>query len=89
MHFNLTKDLVTPRLLCLIANVVTWSPAILVIYYYHQKDVLQLGWPVCVLSHVPLFATPWTVALAGSSVHEIVKTRIVEWVAISSSRGSS
>ena len=38
------------------------------------------------LSHVRLFATPWTVAHSGSSVHGIVQARIPEWVAISFSR---
>ena len=32
--------------------------------------------------------TPWT-GFAGSSVHEVLQARIVEWVAISFSRGSS
>ena len=41
------------------------------------------------LSHVQLFASPWTVAPPGSSVHGILQARIVEWVAISFSRGSS
>ena len=36
-----------------------------------------------------LFATPWTCSLPGSSVHRIVQARILEWGAISSSRGSS
>ena len=31
--------------------------------------------------------TPWTVAPPGSSVHGILQARILEWVAISSSRG--
>ena len=35
------------------------------------------------------FVTPWTVAQPGSSVHGILQARILEWVAISSSRGSS
>ena len=35
------------------------------------------------LSHVWLFATPWTV------VHGIIQARILEWVAFSFSRGSS
>ena len=39
----------------------------------------------CVLSHFRFFVTPWNV----SSVHRILQARIVEWVAISSSRGSS
>ena len=33
--------------------------------------------------------TPWTVGLPGSSVHGILQARILVWVAISSSRGSS
>ena len=37
------------------------------------------------LSHVWLSVTPWT----SSSVHGIFKARIMEWVVISSSRGSS
>ena len=46
----------------------------------------------CVLSlfsHVWLFEIPWIVALWGSSVHGILQARILEWVAILSSRGSS
>ena len=38
----------------------------------------------CVLSHVQLFVTPW-----GSSVHGIFQSRILEWVAIPFSWGSS
>ena len=34
-------------------------------------------------------ATPWTVALPGSSVHGIFQARILEWIAISFSRRSS
>ena len=37
----------------------------------------------------PTLATPWTVCnLPGSSVHGILQARILEWVAISFSRGS-
>ena len=46
----------------------------------------------CVLihfSHLWLFATPWTVACQKSPVHRILQARILEWVAIFSSRGSS
>ena len=39
------------------------------------------------LSHAWLFATPWSPP--GSSVHGILQTRILEWVAISFSRESS
>ena len=41
------------------------------------------------LSHVQLFATPMNYSPPGSSVHGIFQTRTLEWVAISSSRGSS
>ena len=47
----------------------------------------------CVLSHVSrvwLLATLWTVcSLPGSSVQGILQARILEWVAMPSSRGSS
>ena len=41
------------------------------------------------LSHAHLFMTTWTWSPPGSSVHEILQARILEWFAISSSRGSS
>ena len=43
------------------------------------------------LSHVQLFVTPWTHqgSPPGSSVHRIFQARVLEWVAIFSSRGSS
>ena len=44
--------------------------------------------PCCIvwsLSRVRL-ATPWTVALPGSSVHGIFQARILEWGAVSFSR---
>ena len=34
------------------------------------------------LSHVQLYAIPWTVAAPGSSVHGFFQARILEWVAI-------
>ena len=40
------------------------------------------------LSRVRLFATLWT-SLPGSSVRGTLQARILEWVAISFSRGSS
>ena len=43
---------------------------------------------VRVLSCVRLFEALWTVALPGSSVHEIPQARILEWVAISFPRAS-
>ena len=41
------------------------------------------------LSHVWPFVTPWSRTLPGSCVHRILQTRILEWVAIFSSRRSS
>ena len=42
------------------------------------------------LSHEQFFVTPWTVCSpSASSVHGIFQARILEWVAISNSRGSS
>ena len=50
--------------------------------------IFYISW-VCVLSCVQLFATPWTVAPPGYSVHGVFQARILEWVAVSSSRESS
>ena len=50
---------------------------------------LTSGMHMCVLSRlgrVELFATPWTVAHQS---HGILQARILEWVAMPSSRGSS
>ena len=43
---------------------------------------------VCLLNHARLFAT-LDCSPAGSSVYGIAQARILEWVAISSSRGTS
>ena len=40
-------------------------------------------------SHVQLFATPWTIAHQTLLSTEILQARILEWVAMPSSRGSS
>ena len=44
---------------------------------------------ICMLSHVQLFVTPWTVSPPGSSVQRISQARVLEAVAISSSRGAA
>jgi len=65
-----------------------------------EKKKLSSGYPtylvmsVCVvlivLSHVWPFVIPWTICSPpGSSVHEILQARILEWVAVSFCRGSS
>ena len=41
------------------------------------------------LSHVQLFATLWNVAHQAALSMEFFKARVLEWVVISSSRGSS
>ena len=43
----------------------------------------------CVLNFVHLFCDPMDCSLPDSSVHGILQARTLEWVAISSSRGSS
>ena len=44
----------------------------------------------CCLGMSNFFAAPWTVCSPpGSSVHGIVQARILDWVSISFSRGSS
>ena len=55
-----------------------WSPTF-------QADALTSDIPACKV--VSDSATPWT-SLPGSSVHGISQARILEWVAISFSRGS-
>ena len=54
-----------------------------------HKDLLSLTFSVCVLGHVQLFCSPTDSSPPGSSAHGISQTRLLEWVAISSSRGSS
>ena len=49
-----------------------------------------LNWTLCPAAQSwPIFRDPMDYSLSGSSVHGILKARILEWVAISSSRGSS
>ena len=44
----------------------------------------------CLVAQTSLtFATPWTVAQPGSSLHGIFQARILEWVAILFSRGQT
>ena len=48
-----------------------------------------LSFVVNSLSHAQLFCDPMDFSLPGSSVHEISHIRILEWIPISFSRGSS
>ena len=56
-----------------------------------NKSGVCLVWNthVCMLSHIWLFVIPIDCSLPGSSVHEILQARILEWVAMPSFRGSS
>ena len=58
---------------------------------FHRPSLLALCF-VCVclsLNSVGLFATPWTGSPPGFSLYGISQARILEWVAIPFSRGSS
>ena len=59
--------------------------------YLHSVIFFNWWQVLCAdFSHVWLFATPWTiVCLPGSSVHGIPQARILESVAVLSSRGSN
>ena len=66
----------------------TWKWACVNIYYI-LKSIQSLSLPMCaqLLSHVWL-CNPIEYSLPGSSVHGILQARILEWVAMPSSRGS-
>ena len=51
--------------------------------------VIHRGGGALVSKSCPTLTIPWTVACPGCSVHRILQARILEWVAISFSRGSS
>ena len=57
--------------------------------YYSLAEDLFCYIHAQLLSRVWLVAIPWDYSPPGSSVHRISQARILEWVAISSSRGSS
>ena len=50
---------------------------------------LKKNFFLILVSHVRLFATPWTVARQAPLSMGILQARILEWVAVPSSRGSS
>ena len=68
-------------------------PALPIINTLHQSLVptqeSTLTHCVCALTRVQLFVTPMDCFPSGSSVHGIFQARILEWVAISTSSGSS
>ena len=54
--------------------------------WLNYSHMLCCAWS---LSHVQLFATPWTIACRTSLSMGILQARMLEWVAMPSSRGSS
>ena len=63
--------------------VILESPKILYHKFYSKTCIYMVREKVKSLIHVQLFGTPWIVA------HGIFQARVLEWVAISFSRGSS
>ena len=60
-----------------------WSPVL------SSLTSLEVMGAVCVLGHIWFFVTPWTLALQASLSMEFFQARMLEWFAISDSRGSS
>ena len=60
----------------------------LALFPFPFQSCLLLYWFLLGNTHVQLFVTPWC-SPPGSSVHEILQTRVREWVTIPFSRGSS
>ena len=58
-------------------------------YYYYSPIRNSLCCVLCRFSRVRLYVTPWSVALQAPQSMGILQARILEWVAIPSSRGSS
>ena len=58
---------------------------------FSYMKILEINSTMCcaVLSHLQLFAIPWTVACHAPLTMGILQARILEWVAMTSSRGSS
>ena len=57
--------------------------------YVYEYIYLTYESEVLVIQSCPALCDPTNGSLSGSSVHGIVQTRVLEWVAISFSRGSS
>ena len=66
------------------------SPALRCLLYSNSNH-LFLNARTCaqVLSRVQLFEAPWTTGAHGAPVHGILQAKILEWVAMPSSRASS
>ena len=58
-------------------------------YIYHMWEDSVHACELSLFSCVQLFATPWSYSFPGPSVHGILQARILVWIAMPSSRGSS
>jgi len=56
--------------------------------FFSIASIFYCVWVLTQFSHVQLFVTPWTVACQAPLSMGILQARILEWVAMSSSRGS-
>ena len=74
-------------LICIISVDLSLSPSNL--FCYVQSSFIPMGCIVLVTQSCPLFATPWTTAHQALLSMGFFQVRILEWVAISCSRGSS
>ena len=78
------------------SNIFTHPPYLLTKYmseFLGKNNWMFLGIALIftdqLLSHVQIFVTPWDCSPPGSSVHGISQARTLDWVSISSSRGST
>ena len=79
-------------LLCIFLIYVCGHESFILKLLFLIKDPSYISFNACTLSHfnrVQLFCDPIDCSPAGSSVHGILQVRILEWVAMPSSRGSS
>ena len=60
-------------------------PSIFHVYTWYRNPL----WSEVKVAQLCLFVAPWTAAFPGPSVHGILQAKILEWVAVSSSRRSS
>ena len=64
----------------------------LILFYLWRPRISHMKWKkvkVLVAQSCPAFCNPMDCSPQGSTIHGIFQTRILEWVAISFSRGSS
>ena len=75
-----SKYITRPKVFFLLFIIFTWT-----LFW----STSSLKWKCQSLNHVRLFVTPWTVARQAPLFMGILQARILEWVAMPSSRGSS